>query len=198
MLHFPISTTGVLALLCVGDGTHVWLSNAACFLNKGQEVETGEKAPHAGSGYKRVDSSSCWMRRAQMAIPKEKGCSQESSPSGQPNGGQGTREQAADSGSSEQSSIPQKKKKRKGEGNSSERWPGSQNRGPPESGNSCSGGQRACPAQICAGSSPLAGAAAPTTPPQALPHQWWQYREPWAGSSRAGSAHSLHHPSMSQ
>ena len=197
MLHFPISTTGVLALLCVGDGTHVWLSNAACFLNKGQEVETGEKAPHAGSGYKRVDSSSCWMRRAQMAIPKEKGGSQESSPSGQPNGGQGTREQAADSGSSEQSSIPQKKK-RKGEGNSSERWPGSQNRGPPESGNSCSGGQRACPAQICAGSSPLAGAAAPTTPPQALPHQWWQYREPWAGSSRAGSAHSLHHPSMSQ
>lgn len=116
MLHFPISTTGVLALLCVGDGTHVWLSNAACFLNKGQEVETGEKAPHAGSGYKRVDSSSCWMRRAQMAIPKEKGGSQESSPSGQPNGGQGTREQAADSGSSEQSSIPQKKKKGKGKG----------------------------------------------------------------------------------
>lgn len=106
-----------------------------------------------------------------MAIPREKGGSQESSPPGQPNGGQGTREQAADSGSPEQSSILQKKER---EGNSSERWPGSQNPGPLESENSWSGGQRACPAQMCADSGEGGGA---------------QARGPW----RRGRAH--HTPS---
>ena len=96
-----------------------------------------------------------------MAIPRETGGSQESSPPGQPNGGQGTREQAADSGSPKQSSILQKKAR---EGNSSERWPGSQNPGPLESENSWSGGQRACPAQMCAGSRPFAARPRPPHP----------------------------------
>ena len=138
-----------------------------------------------------------------MAIPREKGGSQESSPPGQPNGGQGTREQAADSGSSEQSSILQKRKG-KGIAQNAGLAPRTRVLRKAETAAQADSGlvQHRCAQTLEKGAErrleSLSGRGRAHHTPSSLASPVVDYREPWAGSSRAGSAHSLHHPSMSR
>lgn len=50
-------------------------------------VKTAKREPREDKGYRRVDSTSFWMGRSQMARPRENGGSQEASPPVQPSGG---------------------------------------------------------------------------------------------------------------
>lgn len=138
-----------------------------------------------------------------MAIPREKGGSRESSPPGHPNGGQGTGSKLLTLAALS-SLLFYKKRKGKGIAQNAGLVPRTRVLWKAKTAGQADSGlvRRRCAQTPEKGAERRleapGGTAAPTTPPQALPRQWWEYREPWARSSRAGSAHSLHHPSMSR